>query len=635
MRTITYKKYLDKAFGCWLGKSIGGACGALSENNKAILHYTLDNVFPKVIPPNDDLDLQVLWLVELLEKKGTALTSSDFAKAFAAHNICLANEYAVAIKNIECGIMPPVSGFFSNDFFKNSMGCPIRSEIWAVVAPGSPETAKSYAMADGSIDHDSPAVYSEVFNAAMESEAFFESDIKKLIQKGLSHIPNHCLIYDVAEFVLDLYESGVSWEDARERFVRKYGSQDASYAPTNCGLTLLALLYGEKDYTKTLLYSVNGGYDTDCTAATALSVLGIITGAKKTPAFWLNKIGTDLVVGTIDINCPYKTIESFAEASVKAGLSFFEEGLLDVEITDIPDGIRGSLPKSEYPDVSIVADYEGTPSIAIGESRAVTVTIINNTENEITGTLRFTPAKALKFHGSPVDLVLAPKMSFSTTAVFTVKEDVLPIENICKATFCKSECYFGFMGAMQMKMIGPFFDYYDTTVYDHDPFHEITQRFPNGAPDLKAMFGGFVNVNREYIDESFQTLDAILSDETLTETVNIHGDIFDLEENISYIGPACVYLVYDFYAEEDAVGSHHFGSNAPFKIWENGTLICDCQTYGSMTPFDMNPGMNIRKGKNQMIFKLTRNEAFRFSWSMRNAYNRAKYFCKTKSPVKE
>ena len=38
-----------------------------------------------------------------------------------------------------------------------------------------------------------------------------------------------------------------------KRFVAKYGSQDASYAPTNCGLTLLALLYGEKDYTKTLL----------------------------------------------------------------------------------------------------------------------------------------------------------------------------------------------------------------------------------------------------------------------------------------------------------------------------------------------------------------------------------------------
>ena len=83
MKKLDYSVYFDKSYGCWLGKSIGGACGALSENNKKILHYTLDNVFPEVIPPNDDLDLQVLWLVDLLEKKGTNLSAKDFALSFA------------------------------------------------------------------------------------------------------------------------------------------------------------------------------------------------------------------------------------------------------------------------------------------------------------------------------------------------------------------------------------------------------------------------------------------------------------------------------------------------------------------------------------------------------------------------
>jgi len=634
VRKISYKTYLDKAFGCWLGKSIGGACGALSENNKALLHYTLDNVFPEVIPPNDDLDLQVLWLVDLLEKKGTALTSSDFAKSFARHNICLANEYSVAIRNIECGIMPPASGIFTNDYFKCSMGCPIRSEIWAVVAPGSPDTAKSYAMADGSVDHDLPSVYSEVFNSVMESEAFFESDLKKLIGKGLEYIPEDSIIHDIALYVLDLYESGTPWENARNRFVAKYGSQDASYAPTNCGLTLLALLYGEKDYTKTLLYSVNGGYDTDCTAATALSLLGIITGAKKTPKFWLDKIGTELVVGTVDIDCPYKTIESFAEASVKAGLSFFEEGLLDIEITDIPQGIEGSLPPSEYPDISIIADYEGAPSIGIGESRAVTITVTNNGEEEVEGVLKITPAKALKFHGSPIDLVLMPGMSFSTTAVFTVKGDVLPMTNICKATFGKAACEFGLLGAMTMKLVGPFFDNYDTTLYDSDPYGEKMQKTPEGHTDIAAMFSGFVNVNREYIDESFENLDEILADETLTQTVNIHGDIFDLQEKVTYKGPACIYLVYDFVAEDDVAGCHHFGCTAPFKVWENGNLILESQLHRSWTPYNNNPGVTIKKGKNRMIFKITRTDEFKFSWSIRNSHDKARLYHKTESPVK-
>ena len=138
---ITYQNYLDAVYGGWLGKCIGGAIGAMQENNKGLLDYTIDNVFPAEIPPNDDLDLQVLWLQEVLEKKGTSFTSEDIARAFAEHNLELVNEYAVAIKNIELGILPPVSGVFNNPYFRNSMGCPIRSEIWGFSCPGEPEAA--------------------------------------------------------------------------------------------------------------------------------------------------------------------------------------------------------------------------------------------------------------------------------------------------------------------------------------------------------------------------------------------------------------------------------------------------------------------------------------------------------------
>ena len=82
------------------GQIIGGACGALSENNKISCIIPLTNVFPEVIPPNDDLDLQILWLQEGLEKIGVGMTREDFGALFAEYNVCLANEYAVAIRNI-------------------------------------------------------------------------------------------------------------------------------------------------------------------------------------------------------------------------------------------------------------------------------------------------------------------------------------------------------------------------------------------------------------------------------------------------------------------------------------------------------------------------------------------------------
>ena len=633
MKKLDYSVYFDKSYGCWLGKSIGGACGALSENNKKILHYTLDNVFPDVIPPNDDLDLQVLWLVDLLEKKGTNLTSKDFALSFAEHNLCLANEYATAIRNIECGVYPPVSGVFANDFFKNSMGCPIRSEIWAAVAPGTPTLAKKYVLMDGSVDHDIASIHSELFNAAMECAAFFENDILKLIEEGLSQIPEKCVIRDAVNFVLASYQKGESWETARNSFVTYFGSQDASYSVTNCGLTLLSLLYGEKDYTKTLLYSVNGGYDTDCTAATALSILGIITGAKNTPKFWLDKIGDELVVGTVDIDCPYKTIKSFAEASVKAGLSFFYEGLLDVEIVNIPDGITGSLPKSKYCDIEFSIDYMGAPAIGTDEEKTLALTIKNVSDKKIEDTLTLTLPEALICDFSAEKIALLPNEAIERK--ITVKSSGVPfsIGNIMVASFGGEDFDFGLIGAMRMTMIGPFWDDYDTTLYDSDPYGETTQRFPDGGGDLNAMFGGFVNYNREYIDESFKNLDDIIAGKTDLPVcdVNIHSDIFDIENYVTYQGPACVYLVYDFEAFEEAKGVHHFGAICPFKAWENGKLIADCEKYLAWNPYNINPVMDIKKGKNRMVFKVTRNDIFRFSWIMRNELNRAKYYHQMKN----
>lgn len=206
MKQLKFSSYYDKVLGGWLGKCIGGACGALSENNKNILHYTIDNVFPEVIPPNDDLDLQILWLQEGLEKKGVGITPEDFGRLFAQYNICLANEYAVAIRNISLGIHPPVSGLFDNSYFMNSMGCPIRSEIWALVAPNSFSTVKYYARMDGSVDHGEESINGEIFNAIIESAAFFESDLETLVETALSEIPQDCLQHQSISFALECYQ---------------------------------------------------------------------------------------------------------------------------------------------------------------------------------------------------------------------------------------------------------------------------------------------------------------------------------------------------------------------------------------------------------------------------------------------
>ena len=59
---ISYDDYLDKILGGWIGKSIGGTVGARFEGNKNWIEIDPETMFPEKLPPNDDLDLQVLWL---------------------------------------------------------------------------------------------------------------------------------------------------------------------------------------------------------------------------------------------------------------------------------------------------------------------------------------------------------------------------------------------------------------------------------------------------------------------------------------------------------------------------------------------------------------------------------------------
>ena len=60
---LNFETYKDKTLGCWVGKNIGGVFGAPFEGKRQINDidfYTQDILNDP--PPNDDLDLQIVWL---------------------------------------------------------------------------------------------------------------------------------------------------------------------------------------------------------------------------------------------------------------------------------------------------------------------------------------------------------------------------------------------------------------------------------------------------------------------------------------------------------------------------------------------------------------------------------------------
>ena len=59
----------DKIYACWLGKNIGGTMGTPYEGRTEMQDIQGFKTEPGVVLPNDDLDLQLVWL-KAIENEG-------------------------------------------------------------------------------------------------------------------------------------------------------------------------------------------------------------------------------------------------------------------------------------------------------------------------------------------------------------------------------------------------------------------------------------------------------------------------------------------------------------------------------------------------------------------------------------
>ncbi len=287
--------YRDKVYACWLGKNIGGTLGAPFEGKKQVNALVFYDPVPTEPAPNDDLDLQLVWLC-MLEERGTDLSVADFAEYWKRYLMAYPwNEYGFCARNLERGLMPPMSGWFEN-YYVDEMGSPIRSEVWACVAPADPQRAAALAWMDSAMDHaGGEGMWGEMLWAAVESGAFVMSDPLDLIRIGLNMIPSACAIARVIREAVWLWQNGVPWAEARDRIVQVYGHAQPCHAVQNHGFIVLGWLYGE-GFGDRLCKAVNCGYDTDCTGATLGALLGILGGRAGIPGEWSDPVGSAVVL---------------------------------------------------------------------------------------------------------------------------------------------------------------------------------------------------------------------------------------------------------------------------------------------------------------------------------------------------
>ena len=352
----------DKILGCFNGKNVGGTLGAPLEGKNGffnIEYFIQPNIVNNPLP-NDDLDLQISSL-NAVRRFGRCVNSEILAEYYNIFVNPSWAEYGVGKSNLRRGIPTPISGYHSNRY-KDSCGSFIRSEIWACLCPGHPEIATRYAYFDSSIDHADEGMYGEVFWTAVQSAAFVESDIGKLIDIGLSYIPSISVLHQGITLVKDCYENGRTYEETRdiifERIAGAFSYQHTKLediklteykpasagfdAPQNIAIAILGLLYGEGDFGKSMLLAVNCGEDADCTAGSVGATLGIILGNSQLPEKWIKPINDVIVTATLNtldfgmtMNTPFflpKTTQEMADEIIRC-----IPKMLSVDAYDITD----------------------------------------------------------------------------------------------------------------------------------------------------------------------------------------------------------------------------------------------------------------------------------------------------------
>jgi len=617
-KVIAYKLYYRKILAGWIGKSLGGIVGAPYENHKQFNAVTPETLWPQVLYPNDDLDIQVVWL-EALQERGLYLTSDDLAEIWQDRCFYTCCEYGIFLHNYQRGIHPPVSGTWNNPFFNASEGCPIRSEIWGMICPGNAPLAAEYAALDGCLDHGQVSIEIEQFLAAAAAEAFFCDDLNTVLDLACQVIPADSQVIEVLKFTREITRCYPNVYDSWRLLIRRYGNRDASKAVTNLAIVIMAMFLGGKDFKKVMTICVQSGWDADCSAATAGALFGILYGTSNLPQDWQARMGKTLICA-VEIKHKQTALTEFSEETALLGVEMAQCRNSRIKILDAP---TVKVRPAAAPQISMRVDYLEKPVLWSDKSTKVQLKINNPTATDFKGRLIVhAPQNAFgEVTSQELHVLAGTEQNVELLCGRTDKVAAVPDKNLFTAVLTDTaaqkgiEYIFGLGGARQWLVYGPYWDMWDKDKYAVCPYQndELKCNPANiGVPDF---FNQHLRLDYPYLDEELLLRKDIPSE--LPFRLETGEDLITSDDMGGFFGAACYYLVRTVRSYDElkdiALG---VGRSCPYKMWFDGRLIDRSDSVTCWAPeFDFNLKVNLNTRPQRLIIKLAA-QADRFAFSL-------------------
>lgn len=382
VRRISLEEYRSKMTAGWLGQMAGVGWGAPTEfrfNSVMIPEEKVPEWKPHMINQQfqDDIYVEMTFL-KTLEDYGFDVSIRQAGIDFANSKYQLWHANFYGRQNLRTGIAPPWSGHPEYNAHADDIDYQIEADYSGLIAPGMPQTVIELGDKFGRLMNYGDGVYGGQFVGAMYAEAFFETDIHRIIEAGLACIPAESQYTEAIRDVISWHsENPGDWEKTWQLIENKY-NLNPDYRKFSCSGTesdfnidakingayiVMGLLYGEGDMDKTIVISMRCGQDSDCNPSNAAGILATSMGLEKLPPRYQEGIDqtTKFSYTAYDFPSLLKVCEKLSREAVLAAGGSIEKDESGKEVYVIPvqEPVAGTLEQCWEP-TAVVGDVNFT-----------------------------------------------------------------------------------------------------------------------------------------------------------------------------------------------------------------------------------------------------------------------------------
>lgn len=295
---MSEEELLNRIRGGWVGKAYGVSYGAPTEFAYCgrIITRPLEMKPGELANLAEQDDIYVnMGLLKAVADNGLDATVEDFAKEFTYGGFLLWHANGQGRQNVLEGIPPHLSGHPYYNPHADDIDFQIECDFIGLLSPGLPQSAIEMCDRAGHVMNWGDGVYGGYFVTAMYAAAFLETDVVKIVEKGLGALPKDSGYAAIIRDVLIWYkEDPGDWKATWQKIEDKYNHDlcpwgagpDRKFniqASINGAYIAMGILYGKGDIMKTIDISTRCGQDSDCNPANAGGIVGTMLSYENLP----------------------------------------------------------------------------------------------------------------------------------------------------------------------------------------------------------------------------------------------------------------------------------------------------------------------------------------------------------------